>query len=214
MKIIRQKQFGNPAYKTPNLNLNINRYKYIRVYKDGPEKDDLNDIVQNDWEGGKDNWLKNYICVAGVAESYHDDLYYNKKDKRWYTFDGDYVGGNDEKDVVQLVKSPKDWADYMENLERSYFGEEPLKTTAKAPTPLVKKKPKSLPPSSTKKDRYAEYNGSWEWLRGEPKNFWQAWNKGGIEKGDYVGDKFKPAGPIKSFKYALDWKKNKKGERK
>lgn len=96
MKILRTKLFGNPAYKTPNLNFNPNKYKYINIYNEGKKRDDINNVIQYDWEG-KDYWLKDYVCVASAGDSYHEDLYYNKRDKKWYTFDGDLANGYDEK---------------------------------------------------------------------------------------------------------------------
>lgn len=93
----------------------------------------------------------------------------------------------------------------MENKYRAESGEELIKTTAKAPKPLVPRK-EVVQPAPVQKDPYSENN--WERFRNEPKNFWQAYNKGAIEKGQYKGDRFIPAGPISSFKYAINWKRN------
>lgn len=126
MKILRTKFFGEVIYKTPSLNLGFKNYKYIKEYK-GKERTELNDYIQNE-RGGKNCWLKDYICVAGAIDDFSQfipDLYYNKKDRKWYMFnsENDPIQKMKEEDVVKLVKSPKDWAESVE--------EEILETTEK-----------------------------------------------------------------------------------
>ena len=123
MKILREKFFGEVTYKTPSLNLGFKNYKYIKEYK-GKERTELNDYIQNE-KGGKNCWLKDYTRVAGATDDFSQfipDLYYNKKDGKWYMFNSetDPIQKMKEEDVVTLVKSPKDWAESVEEEIKNY----------------------------------------------------------------------------------------------